>query len=293
MKKKIILLLLIGLLTNPIYAQAYEPNTEYNENDISSYKQFNAPYSNELLNPSQDTTSTVLTSSCGYYSLVTILNKYGDNITPQELFKIVKEKNMINSSWGHLDFNRVNEISNLELAELNNIDITQKEYQYYFTPNLTNEDKKSILIDLIQNNYLIIADMDNGEVGHYIAFDYYDEDKNDFRITDSAYPVTWLNEKYQDLNIKYMVIFKPKLTYSVYKDENALNYNRKVEDKINQKENINNIINITLDITENISLQNENTIITEMSENYVELIEDININKISFQIKNVIANILN
>ena len=137
-----------------------------------------------------------------------------------------------------------------------------------------------------------MADMDNGENGHYIAFDYYDKNENDFRITDSAYPVTWLNERYQDFNIKYMIIFEPKQSYSVYKDENALEYNRMVKDKENQENNVNNIIDITTNIIKNITMQNENDVILKTSENYIELIEDININKISFQIKKTIAMIL-
>lgn len=293
MKKKFILLFLALLIANPINVKAYIPDTEYNENDISSYKQFSASYSSVLLNPSQNTTSTVATSSCGYYALTTILNKYNQKITPLELINKVKENNIINTNWGHIDFDRISEISNIKLADINDDNIIHKEsYQYYFNANLTKEDKKEILINLLNQNYLIMADMDNGENGHYIAFDYYDKNENDFRITDSAYPVTWLNERYQDFNIKYMIIFEPKQSYSVYKDENALEYNRMVKDKENQENNVNNIIDITTNIIKNITIKNENDVIIKTSENYIELIEDININKISFQIKKTIAMIL-
>lgn len=214
MKKTLIVIVAILLMTVNITipAQAYVGETDLNR--VETWKQWQFPLDNSLiLKPGGYKFSS---ASCGYFALTTIVHKIGSenkNFTPVDLLERVYEKKAWNNAWGHLDFGRIEELDlGLKIVDKNNLFGLRKRTQTYSwgISHLPIEQQEEVIGKLWGDGYhiLICARTPTGG-GHYVAVDYVTEDGR-IRITDSAYPCSWWDEFYgaKELPMSYIVVLE-------------------------------------------------------------------------------------
>lgn len=186
--------------------------------------------------------STIGKASCGYWAfLAAAIKDDRDNkeLTPEKFFEKVYQVRPNNTEWGHLNFERVNELGvNLELptlSELGDENIRNEySYVYSFYPWTSYQQQIDSLKELLKKGYYVIVCFEAERGGHYIFLDYIDLQKNDIRIFDSAYKGTWLSDYYtkDERAINYFVILKGKnlkQKYSIYEDNEAKKHNALVD----------------------------------------------------------------
>ena len=238
MQKRIISfsLLLLLLFSSKTYAYVGD---KVDEDKIETWTQFGYPnLSEEKLIPGGD---TVGNAACGYFSLTSAALKEGtvnENYKPRDLINAVREKNLTNSWWGHIDFNRVEELDiGLKLPEIRSYEnASRSQYDWYFSGNW--ETKQETIRKMWKDGYYIILCLQNYDTsGHYVFVDYVDENGR-IRITDSAYRGTWLDEQYSG-GFSYGILLESKnnrpsnLQYSVYGnfDENSTGFDKNITTK--------------------------------------------------------------
>lgn len=237
--KKIKIITSLGLLgvmslnlLNTNSTSAYEKNTAKNTDNLEMRFWNQARWASGYNLPLKNEADTLSSSGCGYFSLTNLLIKtksVDEKFKPNDLLKRVKSKGLQDTSWGHFNFRRLNELGyNLKYVK----------HDYSVSGMNINKLQSYLKNNVYNKGYYAIICLSNGFGGHhYVAMDYIDS-KGDVRIYDSGYVGTWLKDFYSNKQTSYVIILKSDTdirdTFSFYRDESAKNHNAIVQKKIDE-----------------------------------------------------------
>lgn len=229
-----------ALLISSNLTFAYEGDV-FDEDKVETWTQWGYPeLSQQLIRPGGNTVSS---SACGYFALTSAILKegtYDKDFNPEKMIDLAKEYKMWNNSWGHFNFQRIEELGvGLKLPKIHEFKNAKRHGdEYYWSIDGNWESKQDTIRKLWNEGYYILLCLRNERTnGHYVFVDYVDENGR-IRITDSAYKGTWIDEAYFG-EFNYMIVLestngvKSNKQESVYKDfdKESKEFNQLIRDE--------------------------------------------------------------